>query len=227
MAISIAWGTKVISVPQADLTFISGTLYELDTEVFRLALKALEASVEGMPELDTHSRNFAYTIAGTTYAQSIEIINGYTITFEDGQYAVRLVGSNNNLFDEGILNRNQVSVIPTNAAGLILNATGIPDEVHLGVAPTVDSDLKKFSVWLDRDGTTVISGLVSAQISWYRASTGSLVFSQVSMSADAQGQFYLTRTLALADDTIYYADVTVLDAVGSITTRITNITAGT
>ncbi len=118
MAISVNWGTKVISVPQSFLTFVSGTLYALDTDVFRLALKDLEDDSPGMPFLDTHSHNTEVTIAGVTYAQTIEIINGYTVTFEDGQYAVRLDGSNNNIFDEGIINRNQVSVIPTNSAGL-------------------------------------------------------------------------------------------------------------
>lgn len=120
MAVTIDWPTQVISVPQADLTFLSGTLYELDTDVFRLALKALEASEAGMAELDTHQHSTTYTIAGVTYARTIEIINGYTVTFEDGQYAVLLTGSNNNIFDEGIINRNQVSIIPTNSAGLIV-----------------------------------------------------------------------------------------------------------
>lgn len=118
MVISVDWGTRVISVPQSFLSFVSGTLYALDTDVFRLALKDLEDDSEGIPFLDTHSHNTQVTIAGVTYAQTIEIINNYTVTFEDGQYAVRLDGSNNNIFDEGIINRNQVSIIPTNSAGL-------------------------------------------------------------------------------------------------------------
>lgn len=123
MAITVDWATKVISVPQADLTFISGTLYELDTDQFRLDLKALEAGEFGMPFLDTHQHNTEVTVAGVTYARFIEIINGYTVTFEDGQYAVSLVGSNNNIFEEGVINRNQVSVISNNSAGLVSNAT--------------------------------------------------------------------------------------------------------
>lgn len=119
MAVSIAWGTKVISVPKADLTLVSGTLYALDTDWFRAQLKGLEDDEAGIPFPDTHTHNTEVTIAGTTFARVIEIINGYTVTFEDGQYAVRLDGSNNNIFDEGIINRNQVSIIPTNSAGLI------------------------------------------------------------------------------------------------------------
>lgn len=117
--VTIDWGSLVISVPQVYLTFVSGTLYEMDTEQFREDLKALEESAIGMAFPDTHEHFTTFTIAGDTYARAINIINGYTVTFEDGQYAVKLVGSNNNIFDEGIINRNQVSIIPTNSAGLI------------------------------------------------------------------------------------------------------------
>jgi len=128
MPISITWGTKVISIPQSYLSLVSGTvsLYELDTEQFRLDLKDLEDDEEGMPFPDTHSHNTEVTVAGVTYARVIEIINGYSITFDDGQYTVRLVGSNNNFFDveNGILNQNQVQVIAGNAAGLIVHTSG-------------------------------------------------------------------------------------------------------
>ena len=126
MAITITWGTKVIYIPQSYLGDpIVGTLYELDTDAFRLDLKDLEDSEEGIAFPDTHSHNLPVTVAGITYARSIEIINGYSITFEDLQYSIRLAGSNNNFFDveNGILNQNQVQVIPGNAAGLITDGT--------------------------------------------------------------------------------------------------------
>jgi hypothetical protein len=56
------------------------------------------------------------SLGGLTYARVIEIINGYTITFEDGQYAVNLVGANSNVGD--CVNVNQVSVRSANSAGL-------------------------------------------------------------------------------------------------------------
>lgn len=127
MAISIDWPTGVISVPQADITFVSGTLYELDTDWFRLQLRTLEASEEGIPWAPTHTRNDAVTVAGTTIAQVIEIVNGYSVQFTpDSQWTVRLAGSNNNIFDveNGILVQNQVQVIPSNSAGLIVTTTG-------------------------------------------------------------------------------------------------------
>lgn len=134
MAITVDYLTQVINVPQADLTFVSGTLYELDTEAFRLILHGIQDSEEGIAFDDFFRHNTEVTVAGTTYARTIEIINGYTVQFEDGQYAVRLVGSNNNIFDEGVLVRNQVSVIPTNSAGLqtvdLTTLELLVDELH-------------------------------------------------------------------------------------------------
>ncbi len=120
MALTMDWATKVISIPQSDLTFQSGTLYAFDTEAFRRELIDLMDDTIGIPFLDPILHNTELTIAGTIYARFIQIINGYTITFEDGQYAVRLDGSNNDIFDEGIINRNQVSIIPVNSAGLVV-----------------------------------------------------------------------------------------------------------
>lgn len=117
MAVSVDWGTQVISIPQSYLTPISGNLYELDTDELRLDLKALEASEEGMAFPDTHRHVTETVLGGVTYARFIEIINGYTVTFEDGQYRVRFTGSNNNISD--VANLNQVSLLPQNSAGLI------------------------------------------------------------------------------------------------------------
>jgi hypothetical protein len=129
VALSINWATKVITVPQSDLTLVSGTLYELDTEVFRQDLNAIMASSEGMPFEDPMNHFTEVTISGVVYARLIEIINGYSIQFSpDSQWSVRLAGSNNNLWDieAGILVQNQVQVIPQNSAGLTTPAnTGL------------------------------------------------------------------------------------------------------
>jgi hypothetical protein len=126
MAFTVNHLTHVISVPQADLDLISGTLYEHDTDDFRKALKAWEAGEEGIVEDDTHQHFTTYTIAGVTYARAINILSPYSITYEDAQYSVQLVGSNNNMWDigGGILNQNQVQVIPGNSAGLIQVTSG-------------------------------------------------------------------------------------------------------
>ncbi len=115
--ITINWGTKVISVPQADLTFISTGVYQLDINAFRLVLKDLEDNEDGMPFPKTHNHNTQVVLSGVTYARVIEIINGYTITFENLQYAVNLVGANSNIPD--VINVNQVSIRSSNSAGLV------------------------------------------------------------------------------------------------------------
>jgi hypothetical protein len=124
MAITIDWGTRVINVPKADTTLVQASpeVRELDLEWFRLQLKDLEDSEDGMPFPDTHIHNTEVTIAGVTLARVIEIINGYTITFEDGAYSVNLIGANTNVMD--VINKNQVASRSWNSAGLI-NVTGL------------------------------------------------------------------------------------------------------
>lgn len=124
MAITIDWGTKVINVPKADLTLVQASpeVREMDLDWFRLQLKDLEDGEDGMCFPDTHRHNTEVTIAGITLARVIEIINGYTITFEDGTYSVNLIGANTNVMD--VVNKNQVSTRSWNSAGLI-NVTGL------------------------------------------------------------------------------------------------------
>ncbi len=140
MAFSVNPLTFVITIPQSDLTWISGTLYEMDTDVFRLALKDWEDDATGGITLyKTHLHNTEVTIVGVTYARAINILAPYSITFEDSQYTVLLKGSNNNIFDvaNGILNQNQVQVIPNNSAGLVVvteAATSITEQDKLDIA---------------------------------------------------------------------------------------------
>lgn len=123
MALTLNPATRLISIPQADLTFISGTLYTLDSNQFRKDVWDLLSSEAyiWLPPAFTH--NTEVTVAGITYARTLEFINGFQIQFEDtgSAYTVRIEGSNNNIFDveNGILvPTSLVTVIPTNSAGL-------------------------------------------------------------------------------------------------------------
>ena len=136
--ISIDWGTKIISIPKAYLTLIQSSpteIRELPLNQFRLDLKALESGADGLPHLVTHRHNTEVTLGGIVYARTIEIINGYTVTFEDGNYAVNLTGANSNVGD--VVNLNQVSVRSQNAAGLISNAA--IEFSSFGGAVTIDA----------------------------------------------------------------------------------------
>jgi len=132
MSISIDAATFVISVPKADLTLVTGTLFEHDTEAFRLELIDFEDSEQGIVAPRTHLHNTEVTIAGVTYARFIEMIAPYSVEYEDGAYSVRLAGSNNNIFDveNGILVQNLVQIISQNSAGLqvVVSGSGVTQQ---------------------------------------------------------------------------------------------------
>ncbi len=122
MAISIDWGTKVIFVPKDDMALVQTVPFEirsLDINEFRLALRELEYSEDGMLYEPTHNHNTPVSIGGTSLARVIEIINGYTIVFENGSYVAQVINGNSNIGD--VVNLNTVSVRTSNSAGLIVS----------------------------------------------------------------------------------------------------------
>jgi len=160
--ITIAWGTtNIIYVPKSFMEEISSTLYNLDTNEFRLALKELEASFYGMAYPKTHVHNTAVTVAGTTFARTIEILPPYSVEFEDGQYTVVLQGSNNNIFDvaNGILVRNQVQVLSTNSSGLIVTSGS-----GGGSYPTTTQIAERVRTELEPDLTVINNGVKNASL---------------------------------------------------------------
>lgn len=122
MAITVDWPTGVISVQKADMVLIQSVpseIYQLDMDAFRLTLKGLEddgTSIGGMSWSDTHAHSPPVTISGAVLARVVEILDPYTVTFEDDQYRVQVVGANTNIGEK--TNVNQVSVSTSNSAGL-------------------------------------------------------------------------------------------------------------
>jgi hypothetical protein len=124
--ISVDWGEKIIYVPLTFLTLVAGdgsngSLFELDVNEFRLALKDLEDDDEGMAFPDTHRHNTEVVLSGVTYARTFEVINDYVIKFENDDpsiYGVRCVGANHNLADVKVV--DSVSLIVGNSAGLVV-----------------------------------------------------------------------------------------------------------
>lgn len=130
MAVSIDWATKEITVPKADLTQpgASTSFFTYNTDGgFWEDVKAAEASEIGIVFGDLVDRNAPYTIGGVTYAPKVEVLPPANVTFEDADYTVALQGSNNNIFDKenGVLNKNNVLVIPGNSAGLQIVETAV------------------------------------------------------------------------------------------------------
>jgi hypothetical protein len=106
---------------------VSGTIFTLDTNWFKNQLNTELSDEEHIWVEDIYTHNTQYTVAGVTYARSVQIINGWSVEFSpNAQWTVILEGSNNDIFDvaSGILVQNQVQVIPTNSAGLIVGSGG-------------------------------------------------------------------------------------------------------
>ncbi|MEM1418606.1 MAG: hypothetical protein AAGH15_27175, partial [Myxococcota bacterium] len=91
---------------------------------------ALQASEAGMSFSTTHV-HVAPSVAGSaTLARVVTLVNGYFVTFEDGQYAVNIVGGNSNVAEATTV--NQVSIRPQNSAGLVQVTSGsgvLPSDV--------------------------------------------------------------------------------------------------
>lgn len=148
--ISVDPNTFVIAVPRADLALVSGTLYNHDTDAFRLEMKSFEDSEHGMAMPKTHDHNTEVTIVGTTYIRAIKILPPYSIEYENGFYSVVLQGSNNNIFDieGGVLVQNNVQVIPGNSAGLqiVVQGSGVTQQDKNDIAA-----LSSNQVWTDKE----------------------------------------------------------------------------
>ena len=129
MAITIDYTTRIISIPKADMALIQlkpSEVYELDIDAFRLKLKHMEDNIGGISFVDTHFSSVATTSDGTVVARVFEIINGYTVEFEDGDYTVNLVGASTNI-DE-VLNLNKVRV--RGVSSTYLAQTGATKQLH-------------------------------------------------------------------------------------------------
>lgn len=167
MAVSIDWGTRVITIPRADMpiTQVSPEVRSLDLAAFRLELKDLEDDAAGMPHPDTHRHNTTVVLSGVTYARTIEIINGYTVEFEDGQYTVVMSGANSNVLDVKVA--NQVGVLGNNSAGLIETGSGL-DASQAATLATIlkvltnrmhtDPTTGVLTIYDDDDSTVLLSG---------------------------------------------------------------------
>lgn len=126
MPISVDIGTKIISVPQSYLTLVGGIVYTLDTNQLRLDLRDWEDSEAGIIADTTHIHKTKSVLSGVTYARIFEIINGYTVEFEDtgSHYTVICQGTNHNLAD--VMVQNAVNLIIGNSAGLVeINSAAI------------------------------------------------------------------------------------------------------
>jgi len=120
MAYSVDWITKVILVPKTDLVAVSASpeIYDLNVVNFWVAIHDIQDG-EGITYLDIMRSNAPVTLSGTTDARVVEIINGYTVEFENGSYQINLTTAKSNLLDVRVPN----SVSLNNQAGIIVSGS--------------------------------------------------------------------------------------------------------
>lgn len=118
MAYQVDWEAGIITIPKADLVFLSADKYKLDLyefakECWRLTWETTEGL--SYPEIITY---YPAVDTGDVILGKTILINhlDYMVVFEDGQYAVLFDGANTNLHNYTIV--NQVSIRPNNSAGL-------------------------------------------------------------------------------------------------------------
>lgn len=109
---------QVINVPRADMLLVQASpeIRQLDLESFRRECREIKDSLDGRPYPRLIDYVAPVTVGSTQLAAIIEVTSAYTVTFEDGLYAVDLAGANSNVFEK--TNRNQVSLLANNSAGL-------------------------------------------------------------------------------------------------------------
>jgi len=134
--IYIFWDTFEIFVPKSAMTLLQMfpvEIYQLNINDFHLKLRAIEDDVIGISYPTTHRYIAPIEIGGVTLSRVMEVLSPYTITFEDGKYAVNIEGGNSNLAD--VNNINNVGVRTANSAGLqdleTLTAAAYQNAVHV------------------------------------------------------------------------------------------------
>ncbi len=117
MAYQVDYSTGVITIPQSDLIYLEPGKYKLDLNTFRKKCRDLEDDfVGGLSYSHMVDYNTAVDTGDVILARVVLIVNGYSVTFEDGQYAVLFDGANTNVHN--YTNVNQVSIRPNNSTGL-------------------------------------------------------------------------------------------------------------
>jgi hypothetical protein len=200
---------------------------ELDLNAFRLTLRALESSEEGIIFDRTHLHNTEINLGEYNQARFVGIINDYTVTFESGQYAVNLVGANSNVSE--VINLNQVSIRSFNSTGLISisssSSGGLP-EAFANVAYDTEAEEVKGEAWLERSGVRVDeSALIECNLI-ILDSTGTEVFDEASAEPDALGRFIFSAPATIITDRVYTMVVTIEDSIGIVETAHSFSTGG-
>ncbi len=152
MTVSIDHVTDIITIEKSDMTLVQSSpfeIFELDFDVLHNTLRTLEANEESTIYPRTHDHNTTVTISGIILARVVLFLDPYTVTVEDGAYAVQFVGANTNMLDK--VNLNNVSFREGNTAGLqqIFTGSAVTAQDLLDIAAAVWNHVKAltFNKW--------------------------------------------------------------------------------
>lgn len=150
----------IISVPKSYCTLVQTfplEVRQLDLDTFRQSLNDLMDDELGMAYTASHFYTPPLLISGVTLSRVVEILDPFTITFENGNYNVNIVGGNSNVSD--VVNKNTVGVNTANSAGLQEIATIAADaelaRKHL-TNKFVTDPATGIATLYDDDGVTVL-----------------------------------------------------------------------
>lgn len=114
---TVDWVARVVTVPLADLTFVSGSNYTLATADVHNELRRLEwAFADGLwaPAILNHFETLV--LSGIPKTRTIQMINGYTWKISASDINVSLLGIDSNLLDTYIPG-NGISILANNSVG--------------------------------------------------------------------------------------------------------------
>ena len=116
MAITVDYSVTpfLITIPQSDLTLITGTQYQLTVDTFWLLLRDFTDNENAVPQPKLYRRTPA--TASTPSITEIEEAY-YALQFENGAYSVNIINGNTNIREVEV--KNTVSVNTNNTTGFI------------------------------------------------------------------------------------------------------------
>lgn len=124
MAFSVDWLAKVFTIPQSDLTLLSGNNYSLSLVDVHKELRRLEWNfTDGLWAPRIANWYETVTLSGVPKTPSVEVINDYTFDFTGSNYNVILTDYDNNLVDVYIPS-NGISILGNNSVGKQTIVTG-------------------------------------------------------------------------------------------------------
>ena len=137
MAYSVDWVNRIITIPQSDLTLISGVNYSLDITDVHIEIRRLENDFnEGLWAAQVIDFKETVIVSGISKSPTVLFINNYQIAIGGSNINVFLSGPDSNLVDVFIPG-NGVSIVGNNSVGKQQVGSGVTEQDKLDIADRV------------------------------------------------------------------------------------------